>query len=112
MNRALGQSTEYSFADPKFRPHIAFPLAIRSLIRDENETEHTIIFKDFCKEGYRIGCRNRINQTVLYDLFRNELRRVVALVQDAGVIHCDLYLSNVMWKANNYNSEVAIIIID
>ena len=36
----------------------------------------------------------------------------MALVHDAGVIHCDLYLSNVMWKANINKSEVAIIIID
>jgi tRNA A-37 threonylcarbamoyl transferase component Bud32 len=53
---------------------------------------------------------NEMNQTVLYYLFCDELRRVIALVHDAGVIYCDLCLSNVMWKANN--SEVAIIIID
>ena len=109
-----GRVLNILFADPKIRPHIAFPLAIRSPNRDEKETEHTTVCKDFRKEGYRIGCPNRMNQSVLYDLFRNELRRVMALVHDAGVIHCDLYLSNVMWKSNNNNnnSEVAIIIID
>jgi Phosphotransferase enzyme family len=105
-----GRVLNILFADPKIRPHVAFPLAIRSPNRDEKETDHTIIYKDFCREGYRIGCPNRMNQTVLFDVFRNELRRVMALVHDAGVIHCDLYLSNVMWRENN--SEVAIIIID
>jgi Phosphotransferase enzyme family len=105
-----GRVLNILFANPKIRPHVAFPLAIPSPNRDEKETDYTIIYKDFCGEGYRIGCPNRMNQTVLYDVFRNELRRVMALVHDAGVIHCDLYLSNVMWKENN--SEVAIIIID
>ena len=55
-----GRILNILFADPKIRPHIAFPLAVRSPDMDEKETEHTIIFKDFCKEGYRIGCPDRM----------------------------------------------------
>lgn len=64
-----GRVLNILFADPKIRPYVVFPLAIRSPNRDEKETDHTIIYKDFCKEGYRIGCPNRMNQTVLMTYF-------------------------------------------
>ena len=56
-----GRVLNILFADPKIRPHVVFPLAIRSPNRDEKETDHTIIYKDFCREGYRIGCPNRMS---------------------------------------------------
>jgi hypothetical protein len=56
-----GRVLNIIFADPKIRPHVAFPLAIHSPNRDEKETDHTFIYKDFCRVVYRIGCPIRMN---------------------------------------------------
>jgi hypothetical protein len=104
-----GRVLNLLFADREVRPHVAFPLAIRSPNTAVNEKEHFIIYNDLCKEGYCIGCPDRMKDTELYDVFRKELRRIMVLVHRAGVIHCDLYLSNVMWKKNVKRVDIVII---
>ena len=73
-----------------------------------------IIYKDLCAEGYQIGCPDRVKERELFDSFREEYRRIVKKIHEAGVIHCDLYLSNVMWRMSLPSSGkvVDIIIID
>jgi hypothetical protein len=60
--------------------------------------------------GYMIGCPDRIANPELFNHYKLELIRVVKLMHSSGVIHGDLYLSNVMWRATD--SGVHIILID
>ena len=99
------------FLDLEVRPHVAFPLAIRSPI--EVDGDYIIIYDDLCKEGYSIGCPNRMKEEAVFDAYRTELSRIINLVHGAGVVHCDLYSSNIMWKKRaSGGNEVDIVIID
>lgn len=97
------------FEDKNIRPHVAFPLAICS--PNGARDDYIIIYEDLCRKGYRIGCPNRVDQEEMYIKYRDEFIRIMKLVHDAGVIHCDLYLSNVMWTINE-SDNIDIVIID
>lgn len=109
-----GRVLNLLFINRDVRPHVAFPLAIRSPNTSKEEKEYMIIYKDLCAEGYQIGCPDRTLERELFDSYRDEFRRIVTKIHGAGVIHCDLYLSNVMWRLSTASSgkEVDIIIID
>ena len=109
-----GRALNLLFMDRDVRPHVAFPLAIRSPNTSNDEKEYMIIYKDLCTEGYRIGAPDRTKERELFDSFREEYRRIVKRIHAAGVIHCDLYLSNVMWRmrTNSSGQVVDIVIID
>ena len=110
-----GRVLNLLYADRNIRPHVAFPLAIRSPNTSDDEKEYMIIYKDLCAVGYQSGCPDRVNEPLLYDSFRNEVRRIINLVHRAGVIHCDLYLSNIMWRKSaisDSENRVDIVIID
>lgn len=109
-----GRVLNLLFMDRDVRPHVAFPLAIRSPNTSNDEKEYMIIYRDLCAEGYQIGCPDRVKERQLFDSFREEYRRIVKKIHGAGVIHCDLYLSNVMWRMRTASSGnvVDIIIID
>ena len=111
-----GRVLNLLFIDDEVRPHVAFPLAIRSPNISNDEKEYIIIYKDLCAEGYRIGCPDRVSEPELFDSFREEYRRIIKLVHRAGVIHCDLYLSNVMWKKSKSttlgDNMIDVVIID
>jgi serine/threonine protein kinase len=88
------------------REYIEFPLSIRT---PGNRDEHyEIIYRDI--SDYRCGTPDRIEDEELYQSFVQELKRIIALVHEAGVIHVDLYASNVMWKQEN--GKILIKIID
>jgi hypothetical protein len=99
------------YEEPKVRPHVVFPLAFRS--PDDLSNNYKIIYEDLTKEGYHIGCPDRVTDSGLFNKFREEFKRIMNLVHLAGVIHCDLYLSNVMWRKNKDDRDlVDIVIID
>jgi hypothetical protein len=104
-----GRVLNVLFEDINIRPHVAFPLAIRT--PNKSLDDYIIIYKDLCREDYRIGCPNRVDQEEMYIKYRDEFIRIMKLVHDAGVIHCDLYLSNVMWRINE-SDNIDIVIID
>lgn len=104
-----GRVLNVLFEDINTRPHVAFPLAIRT--PNTCSEDYIIIYKDLHREGYRIGCPNRVDQEMMFIKYRDEFTRVMELVYDAGVIHCDLYLSNVMWRMNE-SDNIDIVIID
>ena len=106
----MGLALNSLYEEPKVRPHVAFPLAIRS--PDDSNGNYMIIYEDLRKEGYCIGCPNRVDNEDLFNAFRIEFRRIMGLVHLAGVIHCDLYLSNVMWRKKLNGNLVDIVIID
>ena len=121
-NRDISQGIEHwgrvlnlLFMDRDVQPHVAFPLAIISPNISNDEKEYMIIYKDLCTEGYQIGCPDRVKESDLFEVFREEYRRVVQMIHRAGVIHCDLYLSNVMWSLRSTTATqqmVDIVIID
>ena len=109
-----GRVLNLLFQDRDVRPHVAFPFAIRSPNTSNNENEYMIIYKNLCVEGYKIGCPDRSNESDLFDIFREAYCRVVKMIHKAGVLHCDLYLSNVMWRKRSASSGdvVDVVIID
>lgn len=90
---------------------MVFPRAIRAPV-DENDN-YLIIYEVLSKEDYRIGCSDRTLDADLFVAFPDEFRRIMDLVHTAGVIHCDLYLSNAMWRKNKTEENlVDVVIID
>ena len=68
-----------------------------------------LVFHNLTKFGYRIGLPPTRELRVA---FMTELRRAVALVHSVGVVHLDLYLSNIMWKLDERDGRMRIKIID
>ena len=59
-------------------------------------------------EGYQIGTPNRYRSPLVSKAFVTELRRLIGLVHEVGVIHCDLYPSNIMWRINSEDENILI----
>ena len=74
-----------------------------------------LIYEDLTKLGYRIGTPHCKADMTLYRCFLDALSEAIRYVHEAGVLHCDLYPSNIMWK-QQLSSEgemcVSIRIID
>lgn len=58
-----------------------------------------------------VGVPNRNSNPELYAAFLAELEFAVTAVHDAGVIHVDLYASNIMWKVE-HDGSICVKIID
>lgn len=92
-----------------------YPLAIRTpesmeFVNDQGqETCYELIYRDLSKLGYSTGTPDRIASPDLYSAFVAELKRVLLLVHQAGVIHVDLYASNIMWKVVEYRICLKIV---
>jgi hypothetical protein len=71
----------------------------------------SLVFPNLAKDGFQTGCPNRVDDPTCFDQFKAKLKRVVSLMHLAGVIHCDLYLSNVMWRLNPASGEMEIKLI-
>ena len=72
-----------------------YPIAVRTPDEDGNP-HYELIFADLTKQGFTVGVPNRLHHEKLYAVFLAELERVVNLAHEAGVIHVDLYTSNIM----------------
>lgn len=117
MGRALNRLFQHGAA----RAVTAFPLSVRApdvdpirgdgVPADNATCEYWIIYEDLGKQGFRIGTPNRIEEEMLYHSYVSALRQAITAVHDAGVIHCDLYVSNVMWRRGLGNT-VEIRLID
>jgi hypothetical protein len=88
-----------------------------SSIDEEHDSTSTLqpvslVFPNLAKDGFRTGCPDRISNPQWFDLFKSKLKRVVDLMHQAGVIHCDLYFSNIMWRVNPENGAMEIKLID
>jgi serine/threonine protein kinase len=71
-----------------------------------------LVFHDWTKHDFRIGCPHRSEQSGLFYKFKAELYRVVGLMHSAGVLHCDLYFSNIMWREHKGRVEIKLIDFD
>lgn len=92
------------------RDFVEFPISI--VTPSENFQNYQIIFRNLSKLGYQIGAPNRITQEELFTKYVFSLKSAINHIHDAGVIHCDLYLSNVMWRINSETDNIDIKIID
>jgi hypothetical protein len=89
---------------------VEFPLSIRT---PDNESDncYELIYRDITHMGYTMGCPNRINNAHVYILFKDALKTAVNMLHEAGVLHGDLYFSNVMWKLES-DETVQVKIVD
>ena len=119
MGRALNLLYQHEAA----REVVAFPLSVRSpncLKANAPDSDcYFIIYEDLSKLGYRIGTPNRLEDEGLYQRFLVALRCAVEKVHSAGVLHCDLYPSNFMWRCEadassgtDTEARISIKIID
>jgi hypothetical protein len=90
------------------RPYVAFPLSIRTP-DSASKKLYQIIYQNLSTLGFVIGAPNRMTDEDNYNKYCISLRRAVDAVHAAGVLHVDLYLSNVMWKKTRDEVEIKII---
>lgn len=79
---------------------LVFALSVRSPSSDsvaEDSKCYWLVYEDLAAEGFKIGTPDRV---------------AVTHIHEAGVIHCDLYPSNIMWRADAEGESVEIRIID
>jgi hypothetical protein len=90
------------------RQFAEYPLSIRTPDASSNDC-YQIIYRDLTKLGFRIGVPNRSTNGLVYDLYVKALTDAVTKIHSAGVIHVDLYFSNVMWRYVSDVMEIKII---
>jgi hypothetical protein len=90
------------------RQYVAFPLSIRTPDSASRKL-YQIIYPNLSTLGFVIGAPNRMTNEEDYDKYCLSLRRAVHAVHAAGVLHVDLYLSNVMWRKTGDEIEIKII---
>lgn len=91
------------------RPYVAFPYGLRfplSHQSGESDGDFCLIFDHLSHETngkFNIGLPPTPDDRVK---FLAELRKAVEYFHDAGVVHMDLYLSNIMWKKDPFAIKV------
>ena len=73
---------------------------------------YELFYRDLTSLGFTIGAPNRIEDPKIFEIYRDEVRKAVDAVHRAGVLHGDLYLSNIMFKVEEGGRVVTIKIID
>jgi serine/threonine protein kinase len=111
MGRVLNRLFAYSAA----REVAVFPLSVRSPSADSGTEEskcYWLVYEDLAAEGFKIGTPDRIRGSDTYKAFLRALKEAISRIHEAGVLHCDLYPSNIMWKADAAGENVVIRLID
>jgi hypothetical protein len=87
-----------------------YPLAVRT--PDEASTFcYEVIYRDLVKLGYKTGVPDRESNPDIFAAFVSAIFAAAQLVHDAGVVHGDLYMSNVMWQ-QQADGRVVVKIVD
>jgi serine/threonine protein kinase len=73
------------------RPYVVFPICVREY--ENNPEESCIVFPNM--HDYHIGFPEEEDLRRLYFV---ELKKAIECFHKAGVVHLDLYQSNIMWK--------------
>jgi len=111
MGRALTLLYQHEAA----REFVAFPLSVRSPDCEEGRAGvndcYMIVYEDLAALGYRIGTPDRIEDEGKYKRWLAALSLAVQAIHCAGVLHCDLYPSNIMWL-ETAGGQISIKIID
>jgi len=104
----MGRALTLLFNSEATRGIPVYPLSVRSPTYSEGDSRvnrrvasdwcFLLVYQDLSKLGFKIGAPNRLEDEILYQLFVAALRRAVQLIHAAGVLHTDLYPSNIMWR--------------
>lgn len=108
--RHMFHSLSTVYNHPEARKYAEYPLSIRT--PSDDCKYYQIIYTNLSNFGYNIGAPNLFDDEELFDKYVKALKEAVRQIHDAGVLHCDLYLSNVMWKHNFLTDVVDIKLID
>jgi hypothetical protein len=113
INAGIAHMTEalnLIFMSPAARGFAEYPLAIRTP-DTVSMSFWQIVYRDLTQSGYRIGAPNRLHEEELFQTYLKALKYAIRCIHKAGVIHVDLYLSNVMWLVQE-DGSIDIKIID
>mmetsp|Transcript_9548 Transcript_9548/g.29081 ORF Transcript_9548/g.29081 Transcript_9548/m.29081 type:complete len:529 (-) Transcript_9548:151-1737(-) len=66
----------------------------------------SLVFENLDRDGFELGVPTNENQRILYFA---ALRVAMKAIHDAGVVHLDLYPSNIMWREHEGNIIIKII---
>ena len=98
-----------------------YPLSFRTPIDPDDTDDYnsnnsnnyfTLIYRNISNLGYATGTPNRVTNPVLYDIFVCELTKAIDLVHKAGVIHLDLYASNIMWRCKGVDAAADEVVVE
>ena len=90
---------------PDCRDVVLFPICVREY---EDSIDHSSIVFPKLGPDYKIGLPDTQEQRELYF---GKLKSAIRGIHMAGVVHLDLYLSNIMWKELG-SDEIELKIID
>jgi len=91
---------------------VCFPICFTTgicLPRTENGVLSALLFPNLKRDGYRCGLPADLPTARMYVL---ALKAAVAALHEAGVIHGDMYVSNIMWRPAPARAAVDIMLID
>lgn len=111
----MGRALTKLYQAPEAREFVAFPLSVRSpdVSAPADQENYLIVYEDLARQGFVMGSPDRLENEQLFQLFLATLHTAVAAIHAAGVLHCDLYPSNIMWKSNtSEDGGMKIKIID
>jgi len=111
----MGRVLNRLFAHSAAREVAVFPLSVRSPSAESGTEEsrcYWLVYEDLAAEGFKIGTPDRIRGSDTYKAFLRSLKEAISRIHEAGVLHCDLYPSNIMWKADAAGENVVIRLID
>lgn len=89
------------------RQHFVFPLCIRTRSKEPTATPTSFVFPNL--HDYHIGFPTEKSHR---DSYVVELTNIVTMMHGAGVVHLDLYPSNIMWKPDDAKVKMMIIDLD
>jgi len=68
-----------------------------------------LLFPNLTQDGYRCGLPEDIQTARMYI---SALQEAMIALHEAGVIHGDMYISNIMWRASPTSTAVEVMLID
>ena len=92
----MGRVLTLLYRNEKTRGIPVFPLSVRS--PHTAADNYLIVYENLAAQGFRIGTPNRIADERQYQRYLSALRSAVEAIHEAGVVHTDLYPSNIMWR--------------
>jgi hypothetical protein len=93
------------------REFVEFPVSIRSPSGPNSSFQ--LIYRNLKQDGYMMGAPNRDQHPEVFQAYSRAVTDAVGKIHAAGVIHCDLYVSNIMWRLTpDCSTTVDIKIVD
>jgi hypothetical protein len=100
------------YASPDARRFVEFPLSIRTPDTRGFNPFFELIYRDLVQLHFVTGAPNRITEPALYLKYCDGVDEAVTELHKAGVLHVDLFLSNIMFCRNDEATDVTIKIVD